>query len=130
MLVAAGIVVLAGCGGDAEPGDATEPLTEIRVTVWPDGRGGSELHATLRCDPTGGDHPTPEAACRALREHPDAVARVPRDAVCTQVFGGTQEAEIEGTLAGRPVRASFDRRNGCEIARWERLAPLFALERP
>ena len=128
-ILAGALVALAGCGGE-DAGTRDEPATELQVTVWPDGRGGRPLEATLTCDPAGGDHPNAEAACRALSAHADALERVPADALCTQIFGGPQEAEIEGTLEGRPVRASFNRRNGCEIARWERVAPAFALERP
>jgi len=74
---------------------------------------------TLTCDPAGGDHPDPEAACRALDalEHP--FAPVPADTACTEIYGGPQTARVTGTYRGQPVHATFNRTNGCEIARWD-----------
>jgi hypothetical protein len=118
--------LLGACGGDG--GAGASPRTDLRVTLWPDGRDGEAVRATLTCDPAGGDHRDLEAACRVLSRHPEAIDPVPGDAICTQIYGGPAEAEVEGVLDGRRVRASFDRRNGCEIARWERLRPLLALD--
>ena len=129
-LVAVGLfLLLGGCGGGGEPaaGD-TAPRADLRITVWPDGRGGQPSRATLSCDFPGGGHPHPDRACRALFREPGALEPVPADAVCTQIYGGAQEADVEGTLDGRHVKASLNRRNGCEIARWDRLAPVFELE--
>ena len=54
-------------GGTApeEPGgiDPVDP-TDLRVTV--DTGDGQTRTYTLRCDPAGGDHPDPAAACEAL----------------------------------------------------------------
>jgi hypothetical protein len=33
--------------------------------------------------------------------------------------------QVRGTFRGRRVRASFNRTNGCEIERWNRVAFLF-----
>jgi hypothetical protein len=46
--------------------------------------------------------------------------------VCTQIYGGPQEALVRGTFRRRRVSIRFARRNGCEIARWTRVAFLFA----
>ena len=126
--VVAGILVLGACGRE-EPTAPGVSATELRVTLWPDGRSGRAVVATLACDPPAGNHPRAAAACRALSENVDALDPVPADAICTQLFGGPEEAEIEGTLEGRAVRASFNKRNGCEIARWERLGSVLSLER-
>jgi hypothetical protein len=40
------------------------------------------------------------------------------------VYGGPQVAEVRGTWDGVDVDARFQRTDGCEIARWDRLAPL------
>lgn len=78
---------------------------------------------TLTCDPDGGDHPRPEDACRGLAAAtPDAFAPVPADMMCTQQYGGPQTATIEGTWRGESVDATYDRTDGCEIARWDALA--------
>lgn len=49
---------------------------------------------------------------------------VPPDSVCTMMYGGPATAHVTGTWAGRPVDATFDRSNGCQMARWDRLVPL------
>jgi hypothetical protein len=44
---------------------------------------------------------------------------------CTEIYGGDQAAEVKGTGPdGTTVRAILNRSNGCEIARWDVLAPL------
>ncbi len=55
----------------------------------------------------------------------DPFAPVPKDASCTQVYGGPQEADVRGVYRGRPVKAHFDRGNGCEIERWDKVGFLF-----
>jgi hypothetical protein len=118
-----------GCGSEAsdEPPAAggTEPDppgTELTVAYWPDGRDGSVREATLTCDPDGGTHPRPSQACRALGADAEALAPLPPDLMCTQIYGGPEEAEITGTIEGEQVQATFSRQNGCEIDRWGRLA--------
>lgn len=44
--------------------------------------------------------------------------------LCTMQYGGSATAHVTGTWAGRPVDARYDRGDGCEIARWDRLVPL------
>ncbi|MGW5332421.1 SSI family serine proteinase inhibitor [Streptomyces bauhiniae] len=81
----------------------------------------------LFCHPEAGDHPEPAAACRVLDENTqwgrDVFAPVPPDSVCTMIDGGPATARVTGYWAGRPVDAEFSRRDGCEIARWDRLVP-------
>jgi hypothetical protein len=128
-------IVLAGCGAEGETtgdgGDAAPaaPATSLEVTVWPDGRdNGPEEVTTLECDPVGGDHPAPEEACVLLAGNPDLLEPVPEDVMCTQQFGGPEQAAIHGTFQGEDVDLSYSRANGCEIARWERLAPVFQVD--
>lgn len=78
----------------------------------------------LTCDPPGGDHPDPDAACAALEGHPEALAPVPRDRMCSQQFGGPMTATLSGTWRGDAVSSRFSLTNGCEIARWQALAGL------
>jgi hypothetical protein len=120
---------MVACGEGAGSGDAAaEPETRLEVTFWPGGRdGGSEQTAVLTCDPPGGTHPLPDEACGALERNEDALAPVPGDAVCTQIFGGPQEAHVVGTMRGRSIDARFSRSNGCEIARWDRLVALLEI---
>lgn len=41
--------------------------------------------------------------------------------ICTEIYGGPDEAIFKGTIAGRPFEQKFSRTNGCEISRWEAL---------
>jgi len=102
----------------------TEKPTELRVTVRT-ASGARARTYTLRCDPIGGDHPDPEAACAALEVAAHALAPVPKGQSCTQIYGGSQTADIEGTWRGSLISATFKRTDGCEIARWDSLAAVF-----
>lgn len=89
-----------------------------------DGDGRYELY----CHPRGGSHPHPARACAAVEKNTrwgrDAFAPVPEGAACTMQYGGPATAHVTGTWAGRPVDATYDRSNGCQIERWDRLVPL------
>lgn len=133
-VVAASIVLVAGCGTIGSGGDVSvEPgpdnsatqggTTELTIKVSA-GRGSGERTYSLVCDPAGGDHPDPEAACRLLSELKDPFAPVPPDAMCTEIYGGPQTATVTGTFRGEPVNAQFSRTDGCQIARWDKHATL------
>jgi hypothetical protein len=49
---------------------------------------------------------------------------VPKDAVCTEIYGGPDVARVTGRFRGRPIWVQFQLRNGCEISRWKRVQPL------
>ena len=127
-------LALAGCGAEGETAGGTdaepaEPATSLEVTVWPDGRdNGPEEVTTLECDPPGGDHPAAEEACSVLAGNPDLLEPVPDDVMCTQQFGGPEQAAVRGIFQGEEVDMRYSRANGCEIARWERLAPVFQVD--
>ncbi|GHH09928.1 SSI family serine proteinase inhibitor [Streptomyces rubradiris] len=82
----------------------------------------------LYCHPEAGRHPDPAGACRVLDENTrwgrDPFAPVAPGTVCTMVHGGPATARLTGTWAGRPVDATYDRGDGCRIARWDRMVPL------
>ncbi|MFD4791108.1 SSI family serine proteinase inhibitor [Streptomyces sp. NPDC058459] len=130
----------------APPTDGTHTAAPDRATPalppppLPDDRGGDRLTLVVRgagpgrdgvrqlfCHPAAGDHPDPDAACRVLDENTrwgqDTFAPVRPDSLCTMIDGGPATAHVTGYWAGRPVKADFSRRNGCEIARWDRLVP-------
>ncbi|PRX99609.1 SSI family serine proteinase inhibitor [Allonocardiopsis opalescens] len=116
-------------GEDEDGGDGGEqPAGELTVEVSPNGENsGASTAWTLTCDPAAGDHPSPQAACDALAAAaPDVFAPVSGDSMCTMIHGGPQTATITGTWNGTEVDASFNRQNGCEIDRWDRLAPVLA----
>ncbi len=101
-----------------------EAPTELNITVRTGGEPAVRTY-TLRCDPAGGDHPDPEGACAALDRAGRPFQPVPKGQACTQIYGGPQTATIQGTWRGALVSASYDRTDGCEIARWNALAAVF-----
>ncbi|MFE1749758.1 SSI family serine proteinase inhibitor [Streptomyces anandii] len=107
-----------------DEGRAGDHLT---VTVLHAGAGRDGTYE-LYCRPAGGSHPDARGACGALERNTrwgrDTFAPVPQGSVCTMQYGGPATAHVTGTWAGRPVDAEYDRGNGCEIARWDRLVPL------
>jgi hypothetical protein len=137
LAVTALVLALAGCGdtqdaatgpgGGADSTAAPTPATSLTVTVMPNGTEAASMEYTLECDPPGGNHPLSEDACAALDAHPEALDPVPPDTACTMQFGGPEQATIVGTYKGQDVNAQFSRTNGCEIARWDALAPMFKI---
>ncbi|MFG2680767.1 SSI family serine proteinase inhibitor [Streptomyces sp. NPDC048392] len=115
----------------AHPAAAVDPAVpdgdHLTVTVRD---AGADTDGTyeLYCHPGGGDHPDPEGACavveRDTRWGEDVFAPVPEGSVCTMQYGGPATAHVTGTWAGRPVDVTYDRRDGCEISRWDRMVPL------
>lgn len=105
-------LALAGCGAEDDATAPTEPAPTTRLTV--------------RVDPDGkGPEPAKTAQVRSAPGlRPADFEPVPDDVACTEQFGGPETATVSGTLDGRPVDARFARHNGCEIARWEKVAPL------
>ena len=99
-------------------------LTALTIAVMP-GNGEPARDSTLRCGPPGGTLPRPAPACTKLAKLKDPFAPVPADAMCAQVYGGPEVARVKGTYRGRRVNAVFNKKNGCEIARWKRVAFLF-----
>lgn len=113
---------LAACGEDEPAGPANRDVAEVvAVSVDPDGPAGKKAaRVELGCFPGSGD-----LGCRTLAAAPAATWRpVPVDRACTELFGGPQTARVTGVVGGRRLDARFSRRNGCEIERWDALAPL------
>jgi Subtilisin inhibitor-like len=122
------VLAAAACGESEDAGAPAGAETSVEVTVWPGGQdSGEPTTAVLECEPAGGDHPNPEEACAALVAEEDALQPVPGDVACTQIYGGDEEARIAGTVRGNAVDSMFSRSNGCEIDRWDRLAPVFEI---
>ncbi|MFI8204457.1 SSI family serine proteinase inhibitor [Streptomyces sp. NPDC085937] len=121
------VASLAAAPSPAQARPSDPPGDRLTVTVRDAGDGADGTYE-VRCRPSGGSHPDPDGACAAVRRQTrwgeEAFAPQPRDAVCTMQYGGPATARITGTWAGRPVDATYDRTNGCAIARWDRLVPL------
>lgn len=113
------LAVIAIALGLAATAGAASP-TSLTITAWPEGTDGPRRSWTLRCNPVGGTLPRRADACRRLAALPNAFAPIPRNAVCTAIYGGPQVARVTGTFKGRRIWTTFARRNGCDIARWDR----------
>jgi len=113
---------LAACG--AGSAQSTQP-TVLTVTYWESGMMRSEpVRWTLRCNPARGTLARPAVACRRLAAAgPRLFAPLGSDTVCTQIYGGPQQARVVGRVKGKRVWASFSRQDGCRIARWDAVSP-------
>jgi hypothetical protein len=62
------------------------------------------------------------AACARLAD-PEVRTRLvdgpPPDEMCTEIYGGPDEAHLVGELDGSPVDTTVDRANGCGIGDWD-----------
>lgn len=115
----AALIAVIGCGSSA----GATGTTALKISYWPEGRAaGAPQTWTLRCGPAGGTLPRAAAACQKLAGMRSPFAPIPGDAICTEQYGGPQVAIITGTLRGSRVWAQLQNRNGCEIARFKRLA--------
>ena len=121
-LLIAALVAAVGCGASQGAAVAT-PETQLTISYWPAGRGTSEAKTyTLRCNPDGGTVPRAAAVCDKLDTLTRAFAPTRRFVVCTDQYGGPQQALITGLHKGNRVWTVIGMRNGCEIARAKRLA--------
>jgi Subtilisin inhibitor-like len=128
-LIGVCLSLISGCGplnGSGERGSTTTATTasetQLVITVWPRGEGPSRTW-TLACDPVGGSLPGARSACSRLSRA--ALRPLPRDSICTQIYGGPQKARVRGRIDGQAVDERFSRTNGCEIHRWDGVRFLF-----
>jgi len=103
---------------------AKKPGISLDVTVTGPA-GVAARHWTLRCDPAGGTHPRPAAAChvlQAIRENP--FGPLPKGIMCPMIVAGAEKATVTGTWHGRKVDTTiFD--GGCYLARWAKIGQIF-----
>ena len=109
-LVAALALAAAGCGGGADPAPADDALTVRHLRE-------ERTLRTVALDCAGADAPV----CRGVAELLPSLRPV-EDEFCTKVYGGPWRIALEGRLDGRPVAIEIGRRDGCQIARYDRLA--------
>jgi hypothetical protein len=115
---------LAACGSDEATPSAggDDQLAALTVTVDKDGAKGSAEPKTLELECA---EPTDSPACGAAAGVSAADIRPPSgDTACTTIYGGPEEATIKGTIRGDEIDASFNRTDGCEIARGEKVQAL------
>jgi hypothetical protein len=119
------VLLAGGCGGGGES-DGIDAKIDLTLTLWPSGVNGDSVTWQLQCEPTGGDHPDPAAACAALTSVPDPFGPVPPPDRCAEIpESGLEVAVLEGTFRGRKVRSTFSRASACVTPRWDRIAPVF-----
>jgi hypothetical protein len=115
-LLAGAVVALAGCGGqadqEAQPPAATPASTLVTVVIRPKGETTGERGLVIRCP---GDK-----RCDRLQDVD--LSPTPPTTACAQVYGGPATALVTGRIGGKEVHATFDLRDSCAIARWERLS--------
>jgi hypothetical protein len=138
------LVAMSSCGADptgvpsptpaasstsVEPTDTPTPDAADELVITVRNASGTTVSWQLTCSPPGGTHPDPGTACRVLTERgATALPPVPKDRMCSQVYGGPETATITGTWQGKTVRSRLSRVNGCETSRWNALVGL--LPRP
>src|SRR5206468_1369900 len=108
------LMLAAIVAGSASALTAPSSGTSLRITYWEDSaRPLDGVTWTLRCNPAGGTLQRPARACtRLLAGGVKLFAPTPKDAVCTEIYGGPQKTRVTGTVRGQPVWTTFSRTNG------------------
>jgi hypothetical protein len=84
---------------------------------------------TLKCGPTGGNHPYKNQACKFLLSSAGKKALFPQRAeTCTQIFGGSATATITGRYRDAALKLDLDRRDGCGINSWDQLIKILRVK--
>jgi Subtilisin inhibitor-like len=81
-------------------------------------------HWTLQCEPTGGTHPDPAAACAVLLKAKDPFAPLPKGIMCPMIRVGTKTAIVKGTYFGKHIDTTLSP-GGCKLAQWEKIGQIF-----
>jgi hypothetical protein len=115
------------CGSAAAPGassaGSTAPKVSLDITVS-GGHGVPSKHWTLRCDPAGGTHPDPAAACATLLKAKAPFAPAPKGIECPMIMVGSKSAIVEGTYFGQHIDTTFTE-GGCNLPRWAKIGQIF-----
>jgi hypothetical protein len=128
ILIAAFCTAAATACGSGHPAGggaaATAHPARVSLVIQVTGTGARPVHWTLRCDPAGGTHPDPQAACAALLHAKSPFAAVPAHEMCPMIPAGTKVATVRGSWFGRHVDSSFNR-SGCGLPRWDKVGQIF-----
>jgi hypothetical protein len=115
------------CGSAAAPSGAASggaaPKVSLDIKVS-GGKGAPVKHWTLRCDPVGGTHPDPAAACATLLRAKTPFAPPPKGVECPMIMVGSKTAIVKGTYFGKHVDTTFTE-GGCDLARWAKIGQIF-----
>ena len=126
MIAAACAGLVTACGSTAAPGGSAspKPAPKVSLDIKVTGTGTTTKHWTLRCDPAGGTHPDPAAACQVLLKAKNPFAPVPKGIMCPMIITGAMRAMVKGTYFGQHVDTTFTQ-GGCQLARWTRIGQIF-----
>jgi hypothetical protein len=115
------------CGSAAAPsgaaagGAAPKVSLDIKVSGKP---GAPATHWTLQCDPAGGTHPDPAAACATLLKAKDPFAPAQKGVDCPMIIVGSKTAIVKGTYFGKHIDRTFVE-GGCDLPSWAKLGQIF-----
>lgn len=117
--------LLAGCGSSEKKFEPSTPSGAMVADLSFTYRAGPSApieRADLTCPPANGSSRT---SCRVLdRVRPEAFDPVPPGRACTEIYGGPETLRVVGRIGDSRVDSRFSRINGCEISRWDALAPV------
>jgi hypothetical protein len=143
MLAVACAAAVAACGSSSAPSAGshasatTKPSSspaakakpaKVSLNIVVTGAGAKPKHWTLTCDPPGGTHPDPAAACALLQkvrdEHKDPFGPLPVGVMCPMILANSKSAVVNGTWFGKRVSITL-RDGGCDMARWSEVGQIF-----
>lgn len=114
-LAATALGVLAAAPAGADPADGRDdPANPPRTVLWLSAGGRS---AALTCEPAGGTHPDPVAACRDLAIAGGDFANLPGDPLigaCPMVYDPVTASAV-GLWRGEPVEFRATYSNACVL---------------
>lgn len=124
MIAVAGLAAVAACGSTAAPGSGSTgpgsaPKASLNISVQ-GAPGTAAKHWTLRCDPAGGTHPHPAAACAALLAVKNPFAKPKRHQMCPMIMASSKRMSISGTWYGQKVHKTIVD-GGCDLALFTKL---------
>jgi hypothetical protein len=116
------------CGSQPEPAGAGSapapaPKVSLDITVSTTPNAPSK-HWTLQCEPAGGTHPNPAAACAVLLKAKNPFAPLPKGIMCPMIRVGTKTAIVKGTYFGKHIDTKLSP-GGCQLAQWEKIGQIF-----
>jgi hypothetical protein len=113
-------------GSSASGSAASAHAARVSLTIGVTGEPGATPERwTLRCDPAGGTHPDPQAACNVLLHAKSPFAAVPSHLMCPMIPADTKTAVVKGTWFGKHIDTSFNR-SACGMLRWRKVGQIFS----
>jgi hypothetical protein len=108
-------------GAGSAPAPAPKVSLDITVSTTPNA---PSKHWTLQCEPAGGTHPNPAAACAVLLKVKNPFAPLPKGIMCPMIRVGTKTAIVKGTYFGKHIDTKLSP-GGCQLAQWEKIGQIF-----